>query len=158
MYLITAACALVILISSVLLIILHITRYRAPKEQRQIIRIAFAPFVFAIVSWAEILDYSIAAYIDPIGEVYESFCLCALFLLYIQFVAPNGTFGEEMFRAMEEAPETPNQKGGTWAKTSWISVFQFPLTELLAVVILEATEAAGTYCGTSMKPRTVIFG
>ncbi|KAK5131948.1 hypothetical protein LTR08_000460 [Meristemomyces frigidus] len=152
MYIIAAACALITLVSSVLLILLHLTRYRAPKEQRQIIRIALVPFVFAIVSWAEIMDYSVAAYIDPIGEVYESFCLCALFLLYIQYTTPNGTLGEKMFQAMEETPDAPKQKGGSWAKTSWISVFQFPLSELLAVVILEATEANKTYCATSFKP------
>ena len=151
MYLIAASCALITLLSSVTLVFLHLTRYRAPKEQRQIIRIILAPFVFAIVAWAEIARYSIAPYIDPIGDVYESFCLCALFLLYIQFAAPKGTFGEEMFQAMEEA--ATEVKGDSWAKMSWISVFQFPLTELLSVVILEATEATGTYCSSSLKPR-----
>lgn len=72
MYLTCAACAIITLVSSVVLIVLHLSRYRAPKEQRQIIRIVFLPFVFAIVSWAEVSNYKIAPYIDPIGEVYES--------------------------------------------------------------------------------------
>lgn len=113
MYIICGACAAFAFISSVLLIMLHLTRYRAPKEQRQIVRIVFMPFVFAIVCWAELKDYKIAAYIDPIGEVYESWAICAIFLLYIQFAAPNSTFGEEMFLAVQDASET-GSKGGNW--------------------------------------------
>jgi hypothetical protein len=47
------------------------------------VRIVFMPFVFAIVSFAEIKDYKIAVYIDPISEVYESWAICAIFLLYV---------------------------------------------------------------------------
>lgn len=66
---------------SVSLIVQHLRRYRLPKEQRQVIRIAFAPVVFAAVSFCQVLDYKIAQYIDPIGDLYEAFALCALFLL-----------------------------------------------------------------------------
>lgn len=111
MYIICGASAAFAFISSVLLILLHLTRYRAPREQRQIVRIVFMPFVFAIVCWAELKDYEIAAYIDPIGEVYESWAICAMFLLYIQFAAPNGTFGEEMFLAVQDASETGSKRG-----------------------------------------------
>lgn len=110
MYIICEACAAFTFISSVLLILLHLTRYRAPKEQRQIVRIVFMPFVFAIVSWAELKDYKIAAYIDPIGEVYESWAICAIFLLYIQFAAPNSTFGEDMFLAVSDAAEIESKR------------------------------------------------
>lgn len=151
--LIAAACAILTLVSALALATLHLTRYRAPKEQRQIIRILFAPFIFAVVAWGGIADYDIAAYIDPIGDVYESFCLCALFLLYIQFAAPRTTFGEEMFKAMEHAATVTDAKGGAWARLSWIYVFQFPLTELLSVIVLEATVATGSYCESSLSPR-----
>jgi hypothetical protein len=98
----SAACTAVTLISSIALIAMHLYRYRAPKEQRQIIRIALAPFVFALISLAEIYNYSIARYIDPISSFYEAICLCALFLLYIQFAAPaSSTFGEELFDAVK---------------------------------------------------------
>ncbi|KAK4542473.1 hypothetical protein LTR36_006725 [Oleoguttula mirabilis] len=143
------------LLSAVFLIILHLKRYRAPKEQRQIIRICFAPFVLAIVSFAEIYDYRIAAYMDPIGAVYEAFCLCALYLLFIQFTIPSGTFGEDMFDAMQSAVEVPGKRDAqvNWMKTSWVMVFQYPITEIIAVVVLEATQAEGTYCVSSWNPR-----
>lgn len=32
-------------------------------------------------------------------------------------------------------------------------VFQYPITEIIAVIVLEATEAAGTYCLSSLKPK-----
>lgn len=151
--LISLACTAATLISSVSLIVLHLRRYRAPKEQRQIIRILFAPFIFAIVSLCEILDYRIAVYIDPISELYEAFSLCGLYLLYIQFATPSGTFGEDMFNAMQQAEESETPSGKNWAKFSWIAVFQFPVTDILAIIILEATEASGTYCANSLSPK-----
>ena len=143
-------CTIITFVSSVSLIILHLRRYRCPKEQRQIIRIVFAPFVFAIVSWLEVYDYSIAQYVDPIGEVYEAFCLCALYLLFIQFAAPAGTFGDDLFLAVKEAEEKAS--GFDWPRLTWIFVFQLPLTEILAVLILEVTEAANRYCLSSLSP------
>lgn len=53
----------------------HIRRYRAPKEQRQIIRIAFSVVIYTVVAFFEIYSYAAAQYIDPIGDVYESFGL-----------------------------------------------------------------------------------
>lgn len=153
MLLLSLACTAVTLASSITLITFHLRRYRAPKEQRQIIRILFAPFVFAIVSLAEILDYRIAVYIDPISELYEAFCLCGLYLLYIQFATPAGTFGEDMFMAMKQAEETNKQGNARWPKISWIAVFQFPITDIIAIIILEATEASGTYCANSLSPK-----
>lgn len=137
---------------------MHLLRYNAPKEQRQIVRIAFAPFVFALVSLASIYDYSAAAYIDPISSFYEAICLCALFLLYVQFAAPASktkTFGPELFdaiRAQQEAG-TKQSKGYNWPRNTWIAVFQYPIVEIIAIVILEATQAAGTYCSTSLRPK-----
>jgi hypothetical protein len=70
----------------------------------------------------------------------------------IQFAAPKSTFGEEMFHAVAEAFET-GSKQGKWPKLSWILVFQYPITELIAVIVLEATEATGTFCLSSLKPK-----
>jgi hypothetical protein len=133
---------------------MHLHRYSAPKEQRQIIRIAFAPFIFAIVSLAEISNYSIARYIDPISSFYEAICLCALFLLYIQFSAPSpSTFGEELFDAMEAQQEAGAKREGNWPRNTWIAVFEYPIVEVVAIIILEATEATDTYCSSSLSPR-----
>jgi hypothetical protein len=133
---------------------MHLCRYRAPKEQRQIIRIALAPFFFALISLAEIYNYSIARYIDPISSFYEAICLCALFLLYIQFAAPASiTFGEDMFDAVKAQQEAGTKGKGNWPRNTWIAVFQYPIVEIIAIIITEATEAAGTYCASSLRPR-----
>lgn len=151
----SGACTAVTLASSLALIAMHLRRYCAPKEQRQIVRIAFAPFVFAIVSQAEIIDYSVARYIDPISSFYEAICLCALFLLYVQFAAPSSsTFGKDLFDVMKAQQEAGTKKGkGNWPRNLWIAIFQYPIVEVIAIVILEATEAAGTYCASSLRPR-----
>lgn len=152
----STACTAIALASSLALIFMHLRRYCAPKEQRQIVRIALAPFVFALVSLAEIYNYSVARYIDPISSFYEAICLCSLFLLYVQFAAPSSaTFGEELFDAMKAQQETgADKKGnGSWPRTTWMAVFQYPLVEIIAIIILEATEAAGTYCSSSLRPK-----
>lgn len=152
--LMSALCTAITLISSIALIAMHLHRYRAPKEQRQIVRIALAPFVFALVSLAEIYSYSIARYIDPISSFYEAICLCALFLLYIQFAAPtSSTFGEDMFDAVKAQQESGTKGKGNWPRNTWIAVFQYPIIEIVAIIILEATEAAGTYCASSLRPK-----
>lgn len=151
---VAAACAAVTLLSAVGLICLHLCRYRVPKEQRQIVRICLAPFVFAIVSWGQIYNYNFAAFINPIGNLYEAFCLCALYLLYIQFAVPAATFNEDMFTAMADAADVPvKAKEGNWPKLGWVLVFQYPITETVALIILEATEAAEIYCSESLKPE-----
>ena len=60
---------------SLSLIILHLRRYRAPKEQRQIIRIVFSVVIYSLVAFFEIFRYQYAQYVDPIGDVYEAFGL-----------------------------------------------------------------------------------
>ena len=60
---------------SLSLIILHLRRYRRPKEQRQIIRIVFSVVVYSIVAFLELFRYEGAQYVDPLGDVYEAFGL-----------------------------------------------------------------------------------
>ena len=60
---------------SLSLIVLHLRRYRFPKEQRQIIRIVFSVVVYSAVAFFELYKYEVAQYIDPIGDVYEAFGL-----------------------------------------------------------------------------------
>ena len=146
---ISTAITLIICLS---LIALHLRRYRSPKEQRQIIRIVLAPFVFALVSFFEVYSYKAAPYIDPLSDLYEAFGLCALFLLYMQYAAPGGTFDDATFDAVKNAHEG-ERLDFDWPRITWIMVFQFPVTELVAVIIQEATEAAGAYCVQSLSPR-----
>ena len=57
------------------LIVLHLRRYRSPKEQRQIVRIVFSVVVYSLVAFFELYKYEAAQYVDPLGDVYEAFGL-----------------------------------------------------------------------------------
>ena len=153
-YYTTAACAAITLISSFSLIFSHLSRYRVPKEQRQIVKIVFTPFAFAIVSFGCLANYHVAPYIIDLGDWYSAMCLTCLFLLYIQFAVPDSEFGEGMFQAMQKAAEKQikNEQSG-WPKLSWVFVFQYPVSETLAMLVLEGTTATGVYCPTSLKPK-----
>lgn len=138
------------LVLNISLISMHLRRYRVPKEQRQIVKIIFAPSAFALVSFGCLANYHVAEYISELGEWYSAMVFTCLFLLYIQFTVPDSDFGEGMFQAMHEV--SGGGKGG-WPKMSWIMVFQYPVTETLAIIILEGTTASGTYCAASLKPN-----
>lgn len=69
------ACTCATISISISLITLHLRRYRAPQEQRQIIRISFSVVIYSLVALCEIYSYEVVQYIDPIGDVYESFGL-----------------------------------------------------------------------------------
>lgn len=60
---------------SLCLIFQHLRRYRAPKEQRQIIRIIFSIPLYSVIAFLEVWRYKDATYIDPLGDLYEAFGL-----------------------------------------------------------------------------------
>lgn len=141
-------------ILGVALIFTHLRRYRVPKEQRQIVKIIFAPCAFAIVAFGSLANYHTAQYTNELGEWYSAIVFTALFLLYIQFAVPDSDFNEGMFQAMHEVAQREGQgQAGGWPKLSWVLVFQYPLTETLAIIILVGTTASGTYCESSLKPK-----
>ena len=75
----------------------------------------------------------------------------ALFLLFIQYAAPTGTFDDDTLATVREAEE--GETGFNWPKIGWIFVFQYPIVEILCVCIQEATEATGTFCLNSLSPK-----
>ncbi|KAK5169024.1 uncharacterized protein LTR77_006333 [Saxophila tyrrhenica] len=136
---------------SISLIFQHLRRYRAPKEQRQIIRIIFSVVAYSLVAFFELFQYEDAEYLDPLGDVYEAFGLCALFLLFIQYASPNGTFDEATFDAVKSGEDIATTFN--WPKIAWIFVFQYVIVEVLCVGVQEATQAAGVFCMNSLSPQ-----
>ena len=136
------AAAIICLLSAIALSLTHLCRYSCPKQQRQIIRIAYAPAAFAVLSWASVFNYKVAAQIEPLEVVYESWCLCALFLLYIHFVTAAEPSGGNHVR---DVPGLSQPK--------WIAVFLYQLLALIGLIVLEATQATGNYCASSLNPR-----
>ena len=64
----------------------------------------------------------------------------ALFMLFIQYAAPTGTFDDDTLAAVRSAGE---EVSFNWPKIGWIFVFQYPIVEILCVAIQEATEVTG---------------
>ena len=69
------ACTATTALICLALIVQHLRRYRAPKEQRQIIRIVFSIPIYSVIAFFEIYRYGTAKYIDPLGDIYEAFGL-----------------------------------------------------------------------------------
>lgn len=98
---VSAGCTVLTIISCIFLSWRHLHRYTAPQEQRQILRIANLPAMYAIFNFLALwftLDYM---YIEPIGAVYEAFAVAALFFLVLEWVAPDGTDRESFFDKLE---------------------------------------------------------
>jgi hypothetical protein len=58
-----------------------------------------------------------------------------------------------MLVAFQVAQKQGKGSAGGWPKMSWILVFQYPVTETIAMLILEGTTATHTFCPTSFKPK-----
>ncbi|KAF7186932.1 Transmembrane protein [Pseudocercospora fuligena] len=143
-------CTILTVISSTILIITHLRRYRVPAQQRQIIRIVFSLIIYTFVAFGELYDYSVAQYVDPIGDVYESFGLCALLLLFMQYAAPSSRMDDDTFALVKSAEDS--ETGFDWPRIYWILVFQYPIFEVASTIIVETTEATGHYCVNSLNP------
>lgn len=95
--LISIGCAGASAVMSLWLILKHLHRYTQPMQQRQIIRIIFTPVVFAVLSALAILNYDAAIYLIPLRDLYETFALASLFLLFTAYVAPDEDTRESFF-------------------------------------------------------------
>ena len=101
------------------LAITHLFNYSRPREQRQIVRICFYPVVFALLSTFSIFDYAAYIYLEPIRNMYEPIALASLFLLLVEFAAPNPSSREEYFDNLENR----KQEGGKCRRRrKWKSV------------------------------------
>ena len=89
------------LLSSLWLTWRHLHSYTSPQEQRQILRVVNLPLAYGLFNFLALtftLDYM---YIEPLGAVYEAFSVAALFLLLLEYVAPDGTDREAFFSNLE---------------------------------------------------------
>jgi len=138
------------------LIIPHLRNYRAPNEQRQIFRIILLPIVYSLVSVVSLHAYNAAQYIEPIAQLYEAVALASLFLLYVNFVAPEAHTRNEFFSKLENTTKKGQVvPGGSlkWFRTAWRIVFFYLVIYTILIIAQEITQAVGIYCMTSLKPR-----
>lgn len=162
---IAAAAAGITIFISYFLIFKHLHRYTEPKQQRQIIRIIFTPCVFSSLSAVTIVNYPIVAkYMEPLISLYETFCLAALFLLFVEYVTPDEHTRTNYFAALENRQPKGKfgmSKGYTviaggcqiWFERIWFAVFCFVVVDILMAITEEISLATGDWCATSWSPR-----
>jgi len=90
-------------------------------------------------------------YIKPLNEVYQAFCIAAIFLLFLEYLGPDAdeTTGEKYFGQLENYDKKHKLiPGGSWAfyKRTWLLVFQFPVTKALSATAQDITQATNVYC------------
>lgn len=95
--------------------------------------------------WLPVLHYS-----SPIIYLALTLLLSSLYLLFIQYAAPTNKFNDDTLADVRQATE--RVVGYDWVRISWVFVFQFPIVELLCVIVQEVTEATGHYCVQSLDP------
>ena len=88
-----------------IMVMLHMKYYARPNEQRQfvsdlrfvslfsdldrIIRCLLVPPLFAVFALISVCCYTAAPYLGPIPKILESFGLCFLFLLVVEYAIPG---------------------------------------------------------------------
>jgi hypothetical protein len=161
---ICSGCLGLVGITCLLNIFMHLSHYSAPKQQRQVIRIVFTPVVFCLFSVATVARESTAIYMSPIQDLYETFAMTSIFLLFVEWVAPNPLTRDEYFTNLENYKAKGGRfskdksydtiPGGSfaWFKSKWIFIFLSFIVDIIITIVQEASQAAGTYCNTSMKP------
>lgn len=161
---IAGGAAVVTNIISFFLIMKHLHRYTESKQQRQIIRIIFFPPVYATLSAISIINYEVAQYMRPLIELYETFALAALFMLFVEYVAPDSHTRMPFFATLENRKPKSTfrpSKGYTvipggsqkWYSIKVLGVFLYLVVDIVMTVVEEVTMALGTYCETSWSPK-----
>lgn len=164
LFLFSIVCAGITTIISLYLITKHLHRYTEPKQQRQIVRITFTPVVFATLSALSILSYSVAKYLQPLIDLYEAFALASLFMLYVEYVAPDEHTRPAYFSALENRKPKNKWKpagaytvvpGGSlkWFNVGYVGVFIYCVVDILLTTLELVTEATGRYCESSWNPK-----
>lgn len=98
---ISGPCTIITIGISFTLMVKHLLCYCRPREQRQIIRIAFLPPLYSIMSFFTIYSYPDSLYLKPAQDLYEPVALASLFFLYTEFAAPDPATRETYFAELE---------------------------------------------------------
>ncbi|CAE6489336.1 unnamed protein product [Rhizoctonia solani] len=139
----------------------HARNYRAPREQRQIIRIIYMPLVYGGISWLSYRFIDHYVYLSLVYIVYEAFALSAFLYLMIQYVS-NAAATSSIQEALAKKDKT--KLPPPWCcfryrptKTSFIHmvkwlVFQFVIIRPSVSVISIILHALGVLCPSTMSP------
>ncbi|KZS95080.1 DUF300-domain-containing protein [Sistotremastrum niveocremeum HHB9708] len=86
-WLVSGICATLSVIITTVNAVRHARNYHVPLEQRQILRILQMPPIYATISFFSYRYFRSYTYFDIVQVIYESFTVCAFFLLILQYVA-----------------------------------------------------------------------
>ncbi|KAF2715547.1 hypothetical protein K504DRAFT_497422 [Pleomassaria siparia CBS 279.74] len=153
---ITAACLILTAMSTIILSSKHLLQYTVPKQQKQIVRIIFMPFFFSVLSLFSVLYEEKSIYLKPITQVYEAFCVAAIFFLFLEYVCPEEAKRPAYFTQVENQDKKGNViPGGSllWYNRTWVAILQFPLIKTILTVVEISTQAANVYCANSLSPK-----
>lgn len=100
----------------------------------------------------------------PLIALYETFGLAALFLLFVEYVAPDENTRLGYFGTLENRKPKSQfmpSKGYTvipggsqkWYQRKVVFVFLYVIVDTICTILVEVTEAAGTFCETSWSPK-----
>lgn len=98
----------------------------------------FVPF-FSICQLFSIWFYGVSGSLMPIAQLYEGYAVTALFLLYVNMVAPDtstrASFFNQLERKLFNGKPRKNGKGSLrWFRIIWILVFQLTVFRILYVI------------------------
>ena len=96
----------------------HLACYVRPREQRQIIRIAFYPVVYSLLCCFSILDYPASRYLLPATSFYEPVALMGIFFLFVEFAHDDPSTRDDYFSQLEHKRKT----GSRFKKGGWVTV------------------------------------
>jgi hypothetical protein len=101
----------------------HLFHWVKPLEQKQIVRIIlFVPIYSQLAFWG-LWFYHSNGYLVPLGQCYEGLALIALFVLYVQLVAPFASYRDAFLGLLERRWIFGSQKHDRasrgWFRVSW---------------------------------------
>lgn len=164
--------ALIAILLSFYLIMMHATNYTVPHEQKQIIRILFMVPIYAASSFLMIRFYWHAIYFQVICDCYEAFAISSFFSLMCHYIAPDLHAQKEYFRTMHpiapwvwpldwfakccggqrKGPWRTPRSGLTWFNIIWIGIYHYCFIRVAMTIAAVVTQYFHRYCESSNSP------
>ncbi|CAE7137109.1 unnamed protein product [Rhizoctonia solani] len=139
----------------------HARNYRVPKEQRQIIRILYMPFIYSSIGFLSYRFIDKYTYLSLVSVVYESLAVCAFLFLMIQYAAKStatGSINEILAKKNKAKLPIPcccfryrPTKPSFMHTVKWL-VLQFVIIRPIMSIISIICHALGVLCPSSMSP------
>ncbi|KAK4448135.1 organic solute transporter Ostalpha-domain-containing protein, partial [Podospora aff. communis PSN243] len=168
---IAAASALIAILLSFYLILMHATHYTVPYEQKHIIRILFMVPVYATSSFLSLKFFQHAIYFQVLSDCYEAFAISSFFSLMCHYIAPDLHEQKMYFRDMypikpwvwplswfracccgQKGPWRTPKSGLTWFNIIWIGVYHYCFIRVAGTITAVVTQYFGKYCEVSNSP------